>query len=87
MHISTGAAALSYALLVGKRQDTSEKPPHNMAHVILGTSFIWFGWYVISRKAQIERLLFLILSRLIANAGSGLAPSLRAVTVILKLLH
>lgn len=44
VHISTGAAALSYALLLGKRQDTSEKPPHNMAHVILGTSFIWFGW-------------------------------------------
>ncbi|XP_037032917.1 ammonium transporter 1-like isoform X2 [Bradysia coprophila] len=64
VHISTGAAALSYALLVGERQDTSEKPPHNMAHVILGTSFIWFGW-------------------LIANAGSGLAPSLRAVTVMI----
>lgn len=44
MHISTGAAALAYAFLVGKRQDAREKPPHNMAHVILGTSFIWFGW-------------------------------------------
>ncbi|XP_035714165.1 ammonium transporter 1-like isoform X1 [Folsomia candida] len=62
VHLSTGAAALAFAVMVGKRIDTSEKPPHNMTNVFLGTSFIWLGW-------------------LVANAGSGLSPNLRAVTV------
>ena len=62
VHISTGAAALAYALVLGKRKDPKDKPPHNMTHVVLGTSFIWFGW-------------------LVANAGSGLKPNLRATVV------
>lgn len=64
MHISTGAAALAFAYVVGKREDTTERPPHNMVHVYIGTCFIWCGW-------------------LIANAGSGLYPNLRAVTVMI----
>ncbi|CAG7727473.1 unnamed protein product [Allacma fusca] len=64
VHISTGTAALAYALVMGKRQNPKDKPPHSMAHVILGTSFIWLGW-------------------LIANAGSGLKPNLRAVVVFI----
>lgn len=62
VHLSTGAAALAFAYMVGKREDTLEKPPHNMTHVVLGTSFIWLGW-------------------LVANAGSGISPNPRAVTV------
>ncbi|CAG7727475.1 unnamed protein product [Allacma fusca] len=64
VHISTGFAALAYALVLGKRDNPKDKPPHNMTHVILGTSFIWFGW-------------------LVANAGSGLKPNLRAVVVFI----
>jgi Amt family ammonium transporter len=64
VHISTGVAALAYAMVLGKRENAKEKPPHNMGHVILGTSFIWLGW-------------------LIANAGSGLKPNLRAVVVFI----
>jgi len=60
--VSSGAAALAFAYMLGKRKDTREKPPHNMTHVVLGTSFIWLGW-------------------LVANAGSGISPNLRAVTV------
>lgn len=64
MHISTGAAALAFAYVVGKREDTTDRVPHNMVHVYIGTCFIWCGW-------------------LIANAGSGLYPNLRAVTVMI----
>jgi Amt family ammonium transporter len=64
VHLSTGAGALAFAYMVGKRLDTSEKPPHNMTHVVLGTSFIWLGW-------------------LVANAGSGISPNSRAVTVFI----
>ncbi|CAL8143080.1 unnamed protein product [Orchesella dallaii] len=62
VHLSSGAAALAFSYMVGKREDTSEKPPQNMSNVYLGTSFIWCGW-------------------LVANAGSGLYPHIRAVNV------
>ncbi|RUS33985.1 ammonium transporter AmtB-like domain-containing protein [Jimgerdemannia flammicorona] len=47
VHISSGAASLAYALILGKRQGhgTEEFKPHNMAHVVLGTAFLWFGWF------------------------------------------
>jgi len=57
--------ALAFALYVGKRVDSTEKPPHNMSHVVLGTSFIWFGW-------------------LVANAGCGLKPNMRAVNTFIS---
>ena len=64
VHISSGMAALSYSLFLGKRKGygTTEVNyrPHNVAHVITGTAFLWVGWFGF-------------------NAGSALSASLRAV--------
>eukprot|EP00834_Sanchytrium_tribonematis_P001199 NODE_27_length_39007_cov_1.590650.p14 type:complete len:310 gc:universal NODE_27_length_39007_cov_1.590650:27156-26227(-) len=43
VHISSGAAALAYALVIGKRKN-QEFLPNSPANVILGTLFLWFGW-------------------------------------------
>ncbi|CAG8484386.1 6426_t:CDS:2 [Paraglomus brasilianum] len=47
VHISSGAAALAYCIIVGKRHGhgTDEFKPHNVANVVLGTVFLWFGWF------------------------------------------
>ncbi|KAK5168382.1 uncharacterized protein LTR77_006952 [Saxophila tyrrhenica] len=48
VHISSGAAALAYALILGKRSRHGEKhvyKPHNVTIVFLGTVLIWFGWF------------------------------------------
>jgi len=47
VHISSGAASLAYALILGKRQGhgVEEFKPHNMANVVLGTALLWFGWF------------------------------------------
>lgn len=48
VHISSGAAALAYALVLGKRSRYGEKhvyKPHNVTIVFLGTTLIWFGWF------------------------------------------
>ena len=48
VHISSGAAGLAYALVLGKRKRHGEKhvyKPHNITIVFLGTVLIWFGWF------------------------------------------
>lgn len=50
VHISSGAAALAYSLMLGKRSGYSAASglpyrPHNVTHVVLGTVFLWVGWF------------------------------------------
>jgi len=49
VHISSGAAALAYAMMLGKRRGHGTPElnyrPHNVTHVIIGTVFLWFGWF------------------------------------------
>lgn len=51
VHQNSGFAALAYALVLGKRHDplTSGKVPkyrpHSITSVVLGTVFLWFGWF------------------------------------------
>ncbi|PMD36893.1 putative ammonium transporter [Hyaloscypha variabilis F] len=65
VHISSGAAALAYSIMLGKRKgysDVSGLPyrPHNVTHIVLGTVFLWVGWFGF-------------------NGGSALAANMRAV--------
>ncbi|KAF9998419.1 hypothetical protein BGZ65_006089 [Modicella reniformis] len=46
VHISCGAAALAYSLALGRRSgDPREFRPHSMSNVVIGTCFLWFGWF------------------------------------------
>jgi len=45
VHISSGFAALAGALVVGKRNETSETKPSNIPLVLVGTAINWFGWF------------------------------------------
>jgi len=64
VHISSGAAALAYSLVLGKRRghgtDELNYRPHNVPQIVLGTVFLWVGWFGF-------------------NAGSALGANLRAV--------
>ncbi|KAK4185470.1 putative ammonium transporter [Podospora australis] len=65
VHISSGAAALAYSLMLGKRTGYNKVNglpyrPHNVTHVVLGTVFLWVGWFGF-------------------NGGSALAANTRAV--------
>lgn len=65
VHISSGAAALAYSLMLGKRRGYTKVlglpyRPHNVTHVVLGTVFLWVGWFGF-------------------NGGSALAANMRAV--------
>eukprot|EP00835_Amoeboradix_gromovi_P003119 NODE_195_length_15388_cov_0.563926.p4 type:complete len:310 gc:universal NODE_195_length_15388_cov_0.563926:10210-11139(+) len=43
VHIASGAAALAYAIIIGRRKNQA-LVAHSASNVILGTLFLWFGW-------------------------------------------
>lgn len=47
VHISSGISALVCALVLGARQGygVDYMAPHNLPMVLLGTGFLWFGWF------------------------------------------
>lgn len=47
VHISSGISGLTLAILLGKRRDYDKASysPHNIPFVVLGASFLWFGWF------------------------------------------
>jgi ammonium transporter, Amt family len=47
VHISSGAAALAAALMLGKRRGYPGEPmpPHNLTLTITGAALLWVGWF------------------------------------------
>ena len=49
VHISSGTAALAISVYLGKRRGYGTErlayKPHNKTYVVLGTVFLWFGWF------------------------------------------
>ncbi len=47
VHLTSGAAALAAALVMGPRQGFGKRSfmPHNLPMTLLGTGLLWFGWF------------------------------------------
>ena len=49
VHISSGSAALAISMYLGKRRGYGTEAlaykPQNTTYVVLGTIFLWFGWF------------------------------------------
>lgn len=47
VHINAGIAALTTAIVIGRRKhlDHNAPAPHNLPFVVLGTALLWFGWF------------------------------------------
>ncbi len=43
VHLSSGAAALVAAIVLGKRKRPT--PPHNLTLTLIGAGLLWFGWF------------------------------------------
>ena len=47
VHISSGASALVFAIVIGKRKGfpRTSMMPHNLTLTVIGTALLWFGWF------------------------------------------
>ncbi|MGE5472968.1 MAG: ammonium transporter [Ignavibacteriales bacterium] len=47
VHISSGIAGLTAAIIIGKRKGYGTTPmlPHNIPFVVIGAAMLWFGWF------------------------------------------
>ena len=64
VHITAGVAAITAAMVMGKRSGfpTTPMPPHNMAMTITGAGMLWVGWFGFNAG-----------SALAANGDAGMA--------------
>jgi Amt family ammonium transporter len=49
VHIASGSAALAYSFMLGKRRGHGTQElnyrPHNVTQIVIGTVFLWVGWF------------------------------------------
>ncbi|KAF7513380.1 hypothetical protein GJ744_009801 [Endocarpon pusillum] len=77
VHITSGGAALAYSLMLGKRRGHGTHElnyrPHNVASIVLGTVFLWFGWFGFNAgsalSANMRAVMAAVVTNLSASAG------------------
>ncbi|KAK3829912.1 MAG: ammonium transporter AmtB-like domain-containing protein [Linnemannia elongata] len=74
VHISSGAAALAYAIVLGKRSgDQKDFRPHSMSNVVIGTCFIWFGWFGFNGGSALAANLRAAMACVVTNLAASTA--------------
>ncbi|CAA7268894.1 unnamed protein product [Cyclocybe aegerita] len=83
VHISSGTAALAISVYLGKRRGYGTErlayKPHNTTYVVLGTVFLWFGWFGFNGGSALSANLRAVQACIVTN----LAASVGAVTWML----
>ena len=77
VHISSGVAALAYALMLGRRSGYSASRglpyrPHNVMHVVLGTVFLWVGWFGFNGGSALGSNIRAVMACYVTNLAAGI---------------
>jgi Amt family ammonium transporter len=74
VHITSGAAALAYCIVIGKRNGhgSDEFKPHNIANVVLGTVLLWFGWFGFNGGSALGANLRAISAMTVSNLAASI---------------
>jgi Amt family ammonium transporter len=78
VHISSGTASLAIALYLGKRRGYGTQQlaykPHNTFFVVLGTAFLWVGWFGFNGGsglgANLRAVMAMVVTNLAASCGA-----------------
>ena len=75
VHISSGAAALITAIIIGKRKGFLQQSfhPHNLTMTLIGTGILWFGWFGFNAGSALSSGGLSTLAFLATNLGAAAA--------------
>lgn len=75
VHIASGSAALAYSFMLGKRRGhgTFELnfPPHSTTLVVLGTVFLWVGWFGFNAGSALSANLRSVMAAVVTNLAAA----------------
>lgn len=75
VHIASGSAALAYSFMLGKRRGhgTFELnfPPHNTTLVVVGTVFLWAGWFGFNAGSALSASLRSVMAAVVTNLAAA----------------
>ncbi|CAF9910572.1 MAG: ammonium transporter Amt1 [Heterodermia speciosa] len=75
VHIASGSAALAYSLMLGKRRGHGTHElnfrPHNVTSVIIGTVFLWVGWFGFNAGSALSANLRAVMAAVVTNLAAS----------------
>lgn len=74
VHISSGCAALAYSMMLGKRRGHGTHElnyrPHNVTHIVIGTVFLWVGWFGFNAGSALSANLRATMAAVVTNLAA-----------------
>ncbi|KAJ1331191.1 Ammonium transporter [Microdochium nivale] len=71
VHIASGTAALAYSMMLGKRRGHGTHElnyrPHNVTHIVIGTIFLWVGWFGFNAGSALAANLRAVMAAVVTN--------------------
>ncbi|KAK4132263.1 ammonium transporter [Trichocladium antarcticum] len=75
VHIASGSAALAYSMMLGKRRGHGTHElnyrPHNVTHIVMGTVFLWVGWFGFNAGSALSANMRAIMAAVVTNLAAG----------------
>lgn len=74
VHIASGSAALAYSMMLGKRRGHGTHElnyrPHNVTHIVIGTVFLWVGWFGFNAGSALSANLRGVMAAVVTNLSA-----------------
>ncbi|KAB5551205.1 ammonium transporter [Coniochaeta sp. 2T2.1] len=74
VHIASGTAALAYSMMLGKRRGHGTHElnyrPHNVTHIVIGTVFLWVGWFGFNAGSALSANMRAIMAAVVTNLAA-----------------
>ncbi|KAJ9663802.1 ammonium transporter Amt1 [Coniosporium apollinis] len=74
VHIASGCAALAYSYMLGKRRGHGTQElnyrPHNVTHIVIGTVFLWVGWFGFNAGSALAANLRAVMAAFVTNLSA-----------------
>ncbi|EFY88355.1 ammonium permease [Metarhizium acridum CQMa 102] len=76
VHIASGTCALAYSVMLGKRTGYSRTQglpyrPHSVTNVVLGTVFLWVGWFGFNGGSALAMNLRAVMACYVSNLAAS----------------